>query len=67
MNHAQNGLKDIKDASKKGCEIVVFYYHEAHLFDEKKMRDNYQTYIRNSQSKRVQQLYYIVDRKLYTL
>ena len=63
----ENILKDIKDASKKGCETVVLYYHETRLFDEKQIRDNYQTYMRNSKSKRVQQVYYIVDRKLYTL
>ena len=63
----ENILKDIKDASKKGAEIVVFYYHEAHLFNEEQIRDNYQTYLRNSKSKRVRQIYYIVDSKLYTL
>jgi len=62
-----NVLKDIKDASKKGCEVVVLYYHEAYLFDAKQIRENYQTYLRNSKSKRIQQVYYIVDRKLHKL
>ena len=63
----ENILKNLKDASKKGCEIVVLYYHVAYLFDYKQMRENYQTYLRNSKSKRIQQVYYIVDRKLHKL
>ena len=63
----ENVLKDIKGASKKGAEIVVLYYHKENLFDEKQIRENYNAYLRNSKSKRVQQVYYIVDRKLYML
>jgi len=63
----ENILKDIKDASKKGAEIVVLYYHKNYLFNEAQMRENYHTYLRNSNSKRIQQVYYIVDKKLYAL
>ena len=63
----ENILKDIKDASKKGAEIVLFYFHKKSHFNENQMRENYQTYLRNSKSKRIQQVYYIVDRKLHVL
>ena len=63
----ENILKDIKDASKKGAEIVVFYYHKKSLFNDNLIRENYHSYLRNSKSKRVQQIYYIIDKKLYTL
>ena len=63
----ENILKDIKDASKKGAETVVLYYHKNNLFNESQMRENYNTYLRTSKSKRVQKVYYIVDRILHTL
>ena len=37
------------------------------MFDEKQIRENYHAYLRNSKSKRVQQVYYIVNKKLYVL
>jgi len=63
----ENVLKDIKDASKKGAEIVVLYYHKESLFDEMQIRENYNTYLRTSKSKRVQHVYYIVNQKLHKL
>jgi len=62
-----NILNDIKNASKKGAEVIVLYYHKNHLFDEKQIHESYQKYMRTSKSKRIQHVYYIVDRKLYTL
>ena len=62
-----NILKDIKSTSKKNAEILVLYYHDKKLFNEMKIRESYKTYMRNSESKRIQQIYYIIDRKLYTL
>ena len=63
----ENVLKDIKDASKKGAETVVLYFHKKDWLDEKQIHENYQTYLRNSKSKRIQQVYYIVDGKLHIL
>ena len=63
----ENILKDIKNTSKKGAEVVVIYYHDKNLFNEPQIRENYSTYLRNSKSKRIQHVYYIVDKKLYTL
>jgi hypothetical protein len=62
-----NIIKDIKDASKKRAEMIVLYYHDKTLFSEKKIRESYQSYLRNSKSRRVQHVYYIVDKKLYIL
>ena len=63
----ENILKDIKDASKKRAETIVLYYHSENMFDEKQIRENYKTYLRNSKSKRIRQIYYIVDNKLHAL
>ena len=57
----------LEDTNKKRAEVIVLYYHDIVLFSEKQLRDAYQSYLRNSKSKRIQQVYYIVDRKLYTL
>jgi len=62
-----NIINNFKDTNKKRAEIIVLYYHENVLFSEKQLRDAYQSYLRNSKSKRIQQVYYIVDRKSYTL
>jgi hypothetical protein len=66
-NSENNIIKDIKDASKKHAEIIVLYYHDKSLFSEKQIRKSYQSYLRNSTSKRIQHVYYIIDKKLYTL
>ena len=62
-----NIIKDIKDASKKQAEVVVLYYHDITLFSEKQIRESYQSYLRNSKSKRIKFINYIVENKLYTL
>jgi len=62
-----NIIKDIKDASKKRAEIIVLYYHEKNLFSEKQLQKSYQSYLRNSKSKRINTVYYIIDNKLYTI
>ena len=57
----------IKDVNKKGVESIVLYYHERNLFDEKRLKEGYNSYLRNSKSKRIQNVYYIVDRNLFKL
>ena len=66
-NSKNNIIKDIKDASKKRAEIIVLYYEDRNLFSENKIRESYHSYLRNSRSKRINSVYYIVDRKLYML
>jgi hypothetical protein len=62
-----NIINNMKGASKKKVEAVVLYYHDKNMFSEKQLREGYQFYLRNSQSKHIQNVYYIVDGKLYLL
>jgi len=62
-----NIINNIKNTNKKGADAIVLYYHNNKFFSEKQLRDSYDTYYRNSKSKRIQDVYYIVGRKLYTL
>ena len=62
-----NIINNLKSANKKGVESIVFYFHDKKLFSEKQLIESYQFYLRNSKSKRIQQVYYIVDKKLYLL
>jgi len=58
---------DIRDTSKKGAEAIVLYYHKNKFYDEDKIRESYNRYIGNSQSKRLKTVYYIVDDKLHKM
>ena len=62
-----NVIKDLKDASKKRAEVIVLYYHDINLFSEIQVRESYQSYLRNSKSKRIRLVYYIVENKVYSL
>ena len=62
-----NIIKDLKDASKKRAEIVVLYYPDKNLFSEKQIWESYQSYLRNSKSKCIKHVCYIVENKLYAL
>ena len=55
----------IYEASAQEAEIVVFYYHEESLFSKQQIVDGYNAYLRNSKSKKISVLYYILDKKLY--
>ena len=55
----------IYEASAQEVETVVLYYHEESLFSKQQVVDGYNAYKRNSKSKRINTLYYIVDKKLY--
>ena len=63
----QNIANNLKEANKKGAEVVVLYYHDKNLLDTLQIKASYQSYLRNSKSKRIQHLYYIVDGKLHVL
>ena len=62
-----NIINNLKDANRKGAEAVILYYHDKNLFSEEQIQESYQSYLRNSKSKRIGYLYYIVDRKLYAV
>jgi len=62
-----NIINNLKVASKKGAEAVVLYYHDNGLFLERQIQENYQSYLRNSKSRRIQKIYYIVNGELHTL
>ena len=62
-----NVINNFKGASKKGVESIVLYYHDKSVFSEKQLREGYQFYLRNSQSKQIQFVYYIMNNKLHTL
>jgi len=62
-----NILNDIKDANKKRVESIVFYYHHKEVFHKKSLVSSYESYLRNSKSKRIKEIYYIVDEKLHKL
>jgi hypothetical protein len=57
----------IYDASRQGAECVVLYYHDANLFSIQHITDGYNAYLRNSKSRRIQNVYYIVDGKLHKI
>jgi hypothetical protein len=62
-----NVINDLKLASKKKAESIIFYYHDKNIFSERHLIDSYNFYMRNSQSKCIQKVYYIIENKLYTL
>jgi hypothetical protein len=55
------------EASKQKAEIVVFYFHDKSMYNREMIIDGYGKYLRNSVSKRVQQIYCIVDGRLYRI
>ena len=55
----------IYEASGQGAETVVLYFHKEEVFSMQRIIDGYNAYIRNSKSKKVTTLYYILGRKLY--
>jgi len=57
----------IYEASGQDAEIVVLYYHDTSVFSKQRIDEGYKAYMRNSKSKRVNALYYIVDNKLYKI
>jgi hypothetical protein len=55
------------EASRQGVGTVVLYYYDKNIFDKQRILNSYDSYLRNSKSKRVKTLYYIVEEKLYQL
>ena len=63
----RNIFDKISDASNKGAEIIVLYYHDSELFDLQKIVNAYNGYLKLSKSSRIQTIYYIIDGKLYKI
>jgi len=55
----------IYDASDQEAETVVLYFHAESVFSMKRIIEGYDAYMRNSKSKKVTALYYILDGKLH--
>jgi hypothetical protein len=61
----RNIIDKISNASSKGAEIVVLYFHDAGIFDLRKIVKAYNGYAKLSKINRIQTIYYIVDNKLH--
>jgi len=55
----------IYEGSNQGAETVVLYFHSESVFSMHRIIEGYDAYMRNSKSKKISTLYYILDRKLY--
>ena len=55
----------IYEASNQGAETVVLYFHTKGVFSMQRIIEGYDAYMRNSKSKKVTTLYYILDEKLH--
>ena len=55
----------IYEASRQGAETVVLYFHKEEVFSMQRIVDGYGAYMRNSKSKKITTLYYILGGKLY--
>ena len=63
----RNITRKMYEASEKEADILVLYYHDKNLFNAQKILDSYKSYLRNSKSKSLKKIYYIVNRKLYEI
>jgi len=63
----RNIITKISDASKQGVETVVLYFHDMNMFDLQKIINAYNKYLKLSKSKRIHNVYYIVDNKLHKI
>ena len=63
----RNILRKMYETSEKKAKILLLYYHDNDLFNKQKIIDGYRSYLRNSKSKNVESIYYILDNKLFEL
>ena len=63
----RNIIGKISDASSKGAEIVVLYYHDASMFDKQRIINAYIGYLKLSKINRIHTVYYIVNNKLHRI
>jgi hypothetical protein len=53
------------EASLQECRTIVLYFHEQNTFSLQRIIDGYSHYLRNSNSKRINTVYYIVGSKVH--
>jgi hypothetical protein len=63
----RNIIDKISSAGYQKVDTVVLYFHDANMFDLQKISNAYNGYLKLSKTKRIQNLYYIVDRKLHRI
>jgi len=63
----RNIIDKISLAGSQGAETVVLYYHNKNMFDLHKIINSYKGYLKLSNTKKIQNVYYIVHKKLYKL
>ena len=63
----RNIIDKISDASNKGAETIVLYFHEERFFERQRIVNAYNGYLKLSKTNRIQTVYYIVDNKLFKL
>jgi hypothetical protein len=63
------GKRNIRDklfeASKQGAETIVLYYPKNRLFSIKRLRSQYNDYVKASKHQYIKTIYYIVNEELY--
>ena len=63
----RNVIDKISHAGSQGAESVVLYYHDANMFDLHKIVNSYKGYLKLSKTKKIKNVYYIVNKKLHKL
>ena len=63
----RNIIDKISDASNKGAETIVLYFHEESVFDRQRIVNAYNGYLKLSKTSRIRTVYYIVADKLFKL
>jgi len=63
----RNIIDKISDASNKGAETIVLYFHEGSVFDRQRIVNAYNGYLKLSKTSRIRTVYYIVVDKLFKL
>jgi hypothetical protein len=63
----RNIIDKISDAGSQSAETVVLYYHDAELFDKKKIINAFNGYLKLSKTKRIKTIYYIFENKLFKI
>jgi hypothetical protein len=63
----RNIIDKISDASNKGAETIVLYFHEESVFDRQRIVNAYNGYLKLSKTSKIQTVYYIIGSKLFKL
>ncbi|GHT80185.1 hypothetical protein FACS189467_1690 [Bacteroidia bacterium] len=61
----RNIIDKISEASRKGAKTVVLYYHDAGMFEEQRIVNAYNGYLKLSKNRNIQKIYYIINEQLH--